>query len=54
MPTLTILPEARISLAAGGAGLLEARVLGHVVEGRPPWPPLEGVETTTGEGIQCE
>lgn len=54
MPTLKILPEAPISLVAGGAGLLEAGVLGHVVEGRSPRPPLEGVETTTGEGIQCE
>lgn len=54
MPSLTILPEAPISLVAGCAGLLEAGVLGHMVERRPARPPFEGVETTTGEGIQCE
>ena len=54
MTTFKILPEARISLVAGCAGLLEARVLGDVVEERPPWPRLEDVETTTGEGIQRE
>ena len=112
MPTLKILPEARISQVASGTSLLEAsltagvelpqacggrascttcrvlvkegsaglsplrlaeremlaesgllgsyrlacqaRVLGDVVVERPPWPWLEGVHPTTGEGMRRE
>ena len=48
MPTLKTPPEARSSQAAGSTGLLQAGIE------RPPWSWLEGVDSTTGEGIQCE